>query len=385
MEFDFLKPVDDYILALNQLLPKQSLGRSIKIHTLQLGLPSLEGVRLVLFGVSEFRGGTVKSKDKEVLQSFREEFYKLYPGNWHAQIADLGDIIPGESLEDTYYAIKTLVAYLIKQRVVPIVIGGSQDLTFAVYRAFDQLEQMVNLVSVDSRFDFGMDDELISTDSYMSKIVMEQPTNLFNYSNIGYQNYFNAQEELDLMERLFFETYRLGNVISDVSMVEPILRDADLVSVDMTSVQGSTLGGGSHVNPNGFNGREICAISRYAGISDKVAVFGLFETQSGELFSQLEAQIIWYFIEGFNFRANEYPFTSKEDYTKYIVPTEEVELQFFRSNKTDRWWIEIPMTINLDNKLHRLALLPCTHQDYLDACNDIVPERWWRAYKKNNN
>lgn len=73
---------------------------------------------------------------------------------------------------------------------------------------------------------------------------------------------------------------------------------------------------------------EICAISRYAGISDKVAVFGLFETQSGELFSQLEAQIIWYFIEGFNFRANEYPFTSKEDYTKYIVPTEEVELQF---------------------------------------------------------
>lgn len=192
MEFDFLKPVDDYILALNQLLPKQSLGRSIKIHTLQLGLPSLEGVRLVLFGVSEFRGGTVKSKDKEVLQSFREEFYKLYPGNWHAQIADLGDIIPGESLEDTYYAIKTLVAYLIKQRVVPIVIGGSQDLTFAVYRAFDQLEQMVNLVSVDSRFDFGMDDELISTDSYMSKIVMEQPTNLFNYSNIGYQTYFNA-------------------------------------------------------------------------------------------------------------------------------------------------------------------------------------------------
>lgn len=67
------------------------------------------------------------------------------------------------------------------------------------------------------------------------------------------------------------------------------------------------------------------------------------------------------------------------------MPTEEVELQFFRSNKTDRWWIEIPMTINLDNKLHRLALLPCTHQDYLDACNDIVPERWWRAYKKNNN
>lgn len=79
MEFDFLKPVDDYILALNQLLPKQSLGRSIKIHTLQLGLPSLEGVRLVLFGVSEFRGGTVKSKDKEVLQVLEKSSINCIP------------------------------------------------------------------------------------------------------------------------------------------------------------------------------------------------------------------------------------------------------------------------------------------------------------------
>jgi hypothetical protein len=38
-------------------------------------------------------------------------------------------------------------------------IGGSQDLTFALYRSFDELEQMVNLVSIDSKFDFGKEND----------------------------------------------------------------------------------------------------------------------------------------------------------------------------------------------------------------------------------
>ena len=67
---------------------------------------------------------------------------------------------------------------------------------------------MINIVSIDSRFDFGMDDELISSHSYMSKIITEKPNNLFNFSNLGFQSYYNAQEEKDLMERLFFDAYR---------------------------------------------------------------------------------------------------------------------------------------------------------------------------------
>ncbi len=73
---------------------------------------------------------------------------------------------------------------------------------------------MINLVSIDSRFDFGVDEELISSSSYMSKIITDKPNNLFNFSNIGYQSYFNAQEEIDLMERLFFDAYRLGSITS---------------------------------------------------------------------------------------------------------------------------------------------------------------------------
>jgi hypothetical protein len=61
-------------------------------------------------------------------------------------------------------------------------------LTFALYRSFDELEQMVNLVSIDSKFDFGKENDRVSASSYLTKIIIDEPNNLFN-CNIGYQTY----------------------------------------------------------------------------------------------------------------------------------------------------------------------------------------------------
>jgi hypothetical protein len=27
--------------------------------------------------------------------------------------------------------------------------------------------------------------------------------------------------------------------------------------------------------------------------------------------------------------------------------------------------------------------LPCTHEDYLAACEQEIPERWWKAQRRN--
>jgi formiminoglutamase len=190
------------------------------------------------------------------------------------------------------------------------------------------------------------------------------------------------------MQKLFFDTYRLGKVSNDISIVEPITRDADIVGIDLSAVKASELSGSQNTSPNGLDGKEICAISRYAGISDKVSSFGIFEYKNSkdeEITAMLVAQMIWYFMEGVNYRVNDYPFASKDDYLKYIVPNDIEEMIFYKSNKTERWWIEIPFISSLNNKLKRHTLLPCTHQDYLNACNQIIPERWWMAYKKSIN
>jgi len=381
MEFDFLKPLDNEILRSIKGFSSQQLGSKVVFHTVE-DFPDLNKIKIAVIGVLENRGGVNQTEEVD-LSHIREELYGLFPGNWDASIADLGNILAGNAVSDTYFALKKVVSNLIKKKIIPIVIGGSQDLTYALYRGYDDLEQMVNLVSIDNKFDFGKEDTFVSASSYLSKIIIDEPNNLFNFSNVGFQTYYNSQEEIDLIDKLFFEGYRLGEISNNIAIAEPVFRDADLVSIDLTSVKSSDSGNNNPFTPNGFNGKEICALSRYAGISDKVSLLGIFNHYSSRQESVLIAQVIWYFIEGFHYRSNEYPFGSRENYIKYIVPLEEEELIFYKSNKTDRWWIEIPFILSGNNKLKKNTLLPCSHEEYLGACNQEIPERWWKAQRKN--
>ena len=382
MEFDFLEPIDTETFELIQGLTSQQLGSKVVFHTRDQ-FPDLNKVNIAVIGVLDNRGSG-QGTETVNLVTVRNELYAMFPGNWDASIADLGDILAGNSIEDTYFALRKVVANLIKKKIIPIVIGGSQDLTFALYRAFDELEQMVNLVAIDSKFDFGKENDEVSAASYLTKIIVDEPNNLFNYCNIGYQTYYNSQEEIDLVEKLFFDGYRLGEISNNIALAEPVFRDADLVSLDLNSVKSSDSGNFISFAPNGFNGKEICSLSRYAGISDKVSIFGIFNYNNSAQESVLIAQIIWYFIEGFHYRSNEYPFGSRENYIKYSVPLEEEVLVFHKSDKTDRWWIEIPFISNGNNKLKRNTLLPCSYDEYLAACNQELPERWWKAQRKNS-
>lgn len=385
MAFDFLTPVENKVLVYGEKLPAQALGKHLKFHTEQDGLPDLESVSIALIGVRESRNAVEEKPEKLDLATIRIELYTLFLGNWSSNLADMGTIEEGETVEDTYFVVRNAVAELLRQDIVPVIIGATQDITYPAYRAFDGIKELVNLVAVDSRFDFGMDDELISSHSYMSKIITEKPNNLFNFSNIGYQSYFNAQEEIDLMERLFFDAYRLGELGADISLAEPVLRNANMISMDARAVRASEIGLSDNFSPNGFTGREICAIARYAGISDKVNIFGVYEMENTVQSAQLMAQIIWYFIEGFNFRVTESPFERADDFTKYNVPTDIEQLVFYNSHLTDRWWIEVPSILSPHTKTDNPALLPCTKNDYLEACNQTIPERWYKAYRKGFN
>ncbi|WP_025743037.1 formimidoylglutamase [Aquimarina pacifica] len=385
MSFEFLVPVSDLIVAHTKLLPEFSLGKQIKIHTTKEGVPDIENVNIAIIGIQENRNDTNFLGEGLCFDSIRKSLYELFPGNWDSNIIDLGDIRPGNEVSDTYYLAQEVLSDLLKKDIIPVVLGGSQDLVYAQYRAFDVLERMVNLANVDSRFDLGDSSQPITNTSFVGKIIVEKPYNLFNYSNIGYQTYFNSQEEIDLIEKLYFDAYRLGEVISDITIVEPIMRDADIVSIDLGVMTAASLNG-AVISPNGFDGREICAISRYAGISDKVKSFGVYEFKNfkgEETTALLVAQIIWYFIEGVNFRSNELTIKNLESTLHYNVPVDGEILSFYKSPKTGRWWIEIPFISSGNNKLKRHTLLPCTYNDYERACNQEIPERWYKAKRKN--
>ena len=381
MSLNFFKPVDEAVVGVSVLLPKQVVGKKIKIHTKIQGFPQLNEVRVALFGVNENRNGFFTSTTYDT-NEFRKQFYQLYPGNWAIEIADLGDLPNGETPEDTYFAIKEACVHLKELNIIPLIIGGTQDLTVAAYQVFQDKKEWVNIVSVDSRFDFSQDEDLISGKSYMSKIIMDTPSYLFNYTNVGYQSYLIAQEELDLMEKLFFDSIRLGSVLDNNQITEPIFREADIASFDMKCLRSSSDGTYANGASNGIDSRTICALARYAGISDKLSLAGFFDLPSNMLFHKLLAQIIWYFIEGVNCRFEEYPVDLTKNFKRYTVQMSDREMVFHQSEKSGRWWLEIQNENYLDNKSKSNTLLSCMHKDYLDACKDVLPDRWWKATKR---
>jgi hypothetical protein len=84
----------------------------------------------------------------------------------------------------------------------------------------------------------------------------------------------------------------------------------------------------------------------------------------------LIAQIIWYFIEGFHYRSNEYPFGSRENYIKYIVP---MEAFFIKATKRTGGGLRFHL-FQMVIITKRNTLLPCSYDEYLGACNQELRE-----------
>jgi hypothetical protein len=174
-----------------------------------------------------------------------------------------------------------------------------------------------------------------------------------------------------------------------MSLCEPLFRDSDLVSIDMSSLRASVAIDVAHPGPNGFNEEEICALARYAGISDKVSSFGIFGlksavTEQTNITAMLAAQVVWYFLEGVSARKGDYPVSSTKSYDRFavLINDGEEELVFYRSPLSGRWWMEVPLHSIDSLSKTRSVLVPCTQADYDQACTNEVPDRWWRAYQK---
>lgn len=385
---DFFSPVNNEIIHPKVSYNSSQLG--FAMHSYATEFPSLEGIDMVIFGVSEDRNSIDNEGCSLAADVFRESFYPLYEGFRKSRIADLGNIKAGETIMDTYVAVKTVVSELVKQGVLPIIIGGGQDLTYAQYMAYEHLEQKVDLVVVDSKFDLNEDREGIketTSQSYLNKILLHEPNYLFNFSNIGYQSYFVSQESITVLDKLYFDTYRLGEFRGKIEKSEPVVRNADLVSVDMGAIRSSDAGANANASPNGFFAEEACQICRYAGMNDKLSSIGFYEFNpaydSNGQSAALLSQMVWCFIDGFYNRKKDFPLQPKSAYVIYRTTLKEdsYEVVFVKSKKTDRWWMQVPYpnTKSLNERFH---LVPCSYEDYEIAIEGDMPDLWWRTYQK---
>ena len=341
---------------------------------------------IALLAVNEYRNASnLPKSDTHIADEVRKHLATFHQMK-QANIIDLGNLKSGHTPTDTYIALTELLAFLQKQNVLPILMGGSHDLTFSMFRAFAKNDQIANLLVLDSKLDLGSAEDTIADNNFLSKIILDQPNHLFNLCCMGHQSYYTPEANLELMDKLFFDVVRLGKLRGNISESEPYFRNADAVSFDVSVLRHSDFNADS-CGPNGLYAEEFCQLARYAGMSDKVQSFGIFGFEfitDAPVSTELIAQSIWYFVEGFMARKKDFPACNASEYLKYNVSLKgsDEHLIFYKSEKSDRWWIEVPYPEKLAGNYRRHLLTPCTYGHYEESLKEEIPEIWIKTCNK---
>ena len=346
--------------------------------------PDFTQADIAMIGLTENRGTQNNKGVSTAADEIRKKLYRLKRGTGKYKILDFGNLRNGESLEDTCKRLTEVCQMLIDKDVLPLIIGGSHDLDLGMYSAYGDLGKLISVLNVDAMLDMGNDDYKDLSHQHVKKLLMHEPNFLFNFSQIGYQTYLIDPESLAIMEQLYFETYRVGKLRHNIYEMEPVIRDADMMSFDITAVKSADAPGNALAQPFGLTGEEACQICWYAGLNEKLTSAGFFEYNPEfddplHKTASVVATMIWYFIEGFYNRKDHFSFKSNY-YMKYLVsmPGDPESLVFYKSRLSEKWWLEVP-NVSSKKVFERKTIIPCSYTDYQRAMKGEVPERWVNA------
>ena len=347
-------------------------------------MPDHEGMDIALIGMGEYRGCGMSANQKSA-DEIRKQLYRLKKGYGDYGIVDLGNFRNGPKLEDTYLRLKEVCGYLMEKGVIPVIFGGSHDLDLGQYYAYETSEKLISVLNIDNEMD--LDDSEVSAKEHIGKIFKHSPNYLFSYYHLAYQSYLTNQKSIELLERLSFEAVRLGVVKENIKDIEPVVRDADMLTFDISALQAFYAPGASNSKVYGLTGEESCQLCWYAGQNEKMSSIGLYNydaTKDSEdrKTAFVMATMIWYFIEGYYHRKGDKNFKSN-DYLMYEVHLggEPDTIRFYKSKLSERWWMEVPNP-DADGLFNRNRMIACNYSDYDLALKGELPDRWMNFYNK---
>lgn len=369
----FFSPADN-----SEELPSNSIGSSIQ----SLGSDNFDITKseIALVGLTESRGAGERENDGA--EKVRKPFFKLKKGTGRYKIADLGNLKSGETVADTNDRLREVCEFLLRHKILPLIIGGSHDLSFGQFQAYESLPELITLLNIDATLD--LEQEGHESTTFLGNILTYKPNYLFSYNHLAHQSYLVGQDHLGVLDKLYFEAMRLGQLRESFDEAEPLVRMANMMTFDITAIRSADAPGNKNAKPFGLTGEEACQLCWYAGMNEKlssVSISGFspkLDDHQGKTATVI-ATMLWYFIEGFYNRKDSGKFESSE-YTRYVVSQEGTDdtLVFYKSKSTDKWW----MLVTFGNKHSQKAYLPCSYQDYTQATHGELPERWIRAQAK---
>ncbi len=369
----------------------QKYDRNCLFHSLHINaekVPDLNNIDMAIIGVVDGRAMATENGVKDAPDHIRKQLYELKKGKPSYRIADLGNLRNGHDLDETKARLSELLSSLYEKGILPIVIGGTHDFDIAQYQAYELTEKLVSVLNVDARIDMSDDSEAVPTDKHIHEILMHEPNFLFDYIHLGYQSYLVPYNSLEVLEKLNFNLVRLGKLRDAPKEVEPVVREADMVTFDISAIQSTVMKATHQPIPFGLTGEEAAQIAWFAGCSDKLSSMGFYGYDPGLDDQHMSSAFViavalWYFMEGYYNRKDQHDFSTKY-YTKYIATLadqEPNEIVFYKSTQSEKWWMEVP--VHTAKRLYaRNKIVSCSYEDYTSATKGEIPDRWIVASSK---
>ncbi|MFZ5429814.1 MAG: formimidoylglutamase [Bacteroidota bacterium] len=377
----YFDPVDFEYFQNRKKFSRQVLGYYIERATRGIKDGGTGKAVAALVGVPHETGSHNKGTSRAP-QEIRRYLYGLANFDTSLKIIDLGDLKPGKNPQDLYFALRDVTDYLSESGIVTMVLGGSQDLSIGIARAFSHHEEFTMTIA-DARVDLKSHREPSGANNFITKILRENPA-LFHLSMLGIQQHYVSPSVFEFLKQNTFDSIQLGDFREDHYLAEPLLRNSHFLSFDISSVKKSDAPGHTNPSPNGFYSEEACLIARYAGLSHRLMAFGLFEVNPSAdktgATGELAAQMVWYFLDGVIRRRKEDPAGNKAAFTRYFVEIEEhgEPLVFYYQPPTNRWWLEI------FPEEGKSWIVACRESDYKQAISKEIPDICWKYVRKTN-
>lgn len=369
---DFLSPINFHEISLNEGYKDGQLGKIIKVYS--EAFPDLDEVQVVIVGCGEQRGSGLIHGHSQAPDLVRRHFYSLYYWHQDVTIADIGNIQAGSLYTDSYAALKTVCSELVTDGKTVIILGGSHDLALSQYQAYAENKRSIEATGVDALIDLNLESPF-RHENFLMEMLTGEPNYIRHYNHIGFQSYFVHPRMLETMDKLRFDCYRVGTVKESIDEMEPVIRNSDMISFDLTAMA-SAYAPSNTLSPNGLNGEEACVLMRYAGMSPNISSIGIYgydaQHDRDDLTAKQISHMLWYVLDGKSRGFREAALDQKESFNEYHMAFAEVDTVFLQSKKTGRWWMQLP-----DKKF-----IACSYKDYLLASSNEIPERWLRAQER---
>ena len=363
--------LNDYLNPLEPSLLQGEHGefmRHLRLNRDGITRGHLQDLDIALVGVPFYFEGS--AKDSRAPDIIRQCLYPLAFDNRQGPVmADLGNMKKSHTIRETLYGLSDALTYLMEAGVFVIVLGGDSLLNLAVLRSLPR-------VTPDEVF-YALAEPYLSLAGY-SGLDMMSDERLHLYQ-IASQAHYHTQEQKVWTRSFVHETYRLGKIREHLAGSEPYLRGADGFALSVNAIKHADAPGQKNAFPNGMYGEDVCQLSGYAGLADHLRIFCVQdyypENDRQQVTASLMAQAAWYAIEGFRSRIPEHP-NKDGHFKKFLVDLDAHSLVFYKSERTSRWWMEVPFP-----KEQGQMVLPCHYDDYQTACQHEIPSRWLRAYQ----